>query len=179
MQDIHDIKPPVAVGIDPLIFQIILAVTGAVLFCLLTWLLVRYIRKRRIRRRQKGLLLLPLPLPPHESALRELNCLGDMMTLEPRLFYFRLTAILKTYIGKVFHLNAPEMTTQEIVSALNTLDMEREILNKAREFFLSASMIKYAGVTPRMEKIQQDDGFVRNFIETFKDACLSDKGEPF
>lgn len=167
MKDIHEIRPPVTVGVNPVVFQIILLCIGGLLMCLLIWFFVRYLKKRRQRQTVGEFLLLPPPPPPHESALRELDSLQDIMLQEPRLFYFRITAIMRTYIGKVFDLNAPEMTTTEIVSALNGLSMEREMLSSARAFFLSASMIKYAGKIPSLQKIRGDDAFVRRFIETF------------
>ncbi|MBF0573001.1 MAG: hypothetical protein HQK69_04495 [Desulfamplus sp.] len=192
MQDIHDIKPPVKVGIDPLILNIIIALI-AVLLCLIAgYFLFRYIKKRLSQKRKDTVMLLPPPLPADQAALRELELIADLMMTEPRLYYFRLTALVKIFIGKVFNINAPEMTTQEIIAALNNLavekvikdndfqnvtaknstdntlkfGIERTMIAPAREFFLSSSMVKYAGVIPKIEQIKSDENFVRAFIDS-------------
>lgn len=166
MQDIHDIKPPVSVGIDPLIFKIGFAVIAIVCLAFAGYLLFCYLKKRMGKDRKDGMLLLPPPLPADQAALRELGIIADLMLTEPRLYYFRLTALLKTFIGKIFNINAPEMTTQEIISTLNTLSIEKEMINGARELFLSSSMIKYAAMTPEMENMRSDEQFVRIFIDS-------------
>lgn len=166
MQDIHDIKPPVSVGIDPLIFKIAFAVIAIACLAFAGYLLFCYLKKRMGKDRKDGMLLLPPPLPADQAALRELGIIADLMLTEPRLYYFRLTALLKTFIGKIFNINAPEMTTQEIISTLNTLSIEKEMINGARELFLSSSMIKYAAMTPEMENMRSDEQFVRIFIDS-------------
>ncbi|MBF0259548.1 MAG: hypothetical protein HQK62_12030 [Desulfamplus sp.] len=175
MQDIHDIKPPVQVGIDPVIFKIAFAILAVILLAVAGYLLFRYIKKRMNKNTKDNMPLLPPPLPADQAALRELYAISDLMLTEPRLYYFRLTALLKTFVGKIFTINAPEMTTQEIITALNTLDIEKEIKGSAREFFLSSSMIKYAAVTPAMETMKSDERFVKIFIGSVMDKRSVDR----
>ncbi|MBF0228139.1 MAG: hypothetical protein HQK63_00870 [Desulfamplus sp.] len=192
MQDIHDIKPPVQVGIDPLILNIIIALI-AVLLCLTAgYFLFRYIRKRLSQKKNSAVMLLPPPLPADQAALKELELIADLMMTEPRLYYFRLTALVKIFIGKVFNINAPEMTTQEIIAALNNLSIEkvikdndfnsvtaknrtdntqqfgieRAMIAQAKEFFISSSMVKYAGIMPQIDQMKSDENFVRTFIDS-------------
>ncbi|MBF0235421.1 MAG: hypothetical protein HQK65_20655 [Desulfamplus sp.] len=166
MQDIHDIKPPVQVGIDPVIFKIAFAILAVILLAVAGYLLFRYIKKRMNKNTKDNMPLLPPPLPADQAALRELYAISDLMLTEPRLYYFRLTALLKTFVGKIFTINAPEMTTQEIITALNTLDIEKAMTRAAKEFFLSSSMVKYAAVTPEMENMKSDEKFVKSFIDS-------------
>lgn len=166
LQDIHDIKPPVLVGIDPLIFKAAVALIATVCFLVAGYLLFRYLKNRLDRGKNKSLSLLPPPPPADQAALAELVAIADLMVAAPRLYYFRLTSILKTFIGKIFHINAPEMTTQEIIAAINTLSIEREMVPSAREFFLSSSMVKYAAMEPEMVKMKSDEDFVRRFIDS-------------
>ena len=166
MQDIHDIKPPVPVGIDAAVLKGIIAVI-VVLLCLIAgYFLFRYIKKRLKSKKKSNIMFLPPPLPADQAALRELESIADLMMREPRLYYFRLTAVVKTFIGKVFNINAPEMTTQEIIATFNTLDIEKKIISPAKEFFLSASMVKYAAVIPDIEQMKSDESFVTNFIDS-------------
>ncbi|MBF0377003.1 MAG: hypothetical protein HQK72_05925 [Desulfamplus sp.] len=190
MQDIHDIKPPVKVGIDPFILKVIITLILVILCLIAGYFLFRYIKKRLSQKRKDTVMLLPPPLPADQAALRELELIADLMMSEPRLYYFRLTALVKIFIGKVFNINAPEMTTQEMVAALNNLaiekvikdndfnsvtakngtnnalqcGIERAMIAQAKEFFISSSMVKYAGVMPQIDQMKSDENFVRAFI---------------
>ncbi len=166
MQDIHDIKPPVEVGIDPAVLNFIIAAIALLLSLAAGYFLFRYIKKRLNKHTQKDMILLPPPLPPDEAALRELSSIADLITTDPRLYYFRITALVKTFIGKMFDINAPEMTTQEIICAINTLKIEKSLTSPLREFFLSSSMVKYAAVMPELDQMKSDEQFVRQFIDS-------------
>jgi|GEM_PF-2575808 len=175
LQDLHDIIPPVPVGIDPFIFKVAFAILAIVCCAIAGYLLFRYLKKRLNKNRESNLPLLPPPLPADQAALRELGAISDLMLIEPRLYYFRLTALLKIFICKIFRINAPEMTTQEIIAALNMIEIKREMISSAREFFISSSMIKYAAVTPEMEKARSDEEFVRSFIECVMNRISTDR----
>ncbi len=188
MQEIHDIEPPVQVGMDPLIIKILIGTAALLLIALLLFFLFQYIRKRRKKQAGNDILLLPPPLPPGEAALKELDAIMDLMQTSPRLYYFRLTALLKTFIGKCFHIHAPEMTTQEIIAVLNTIFISidkgnnngtrnnnnvfidnsfgRELFSSAKGFFNTSSMIKYAAVMPSLDQMKEDEIFTRRFIDT-------------
>lgn len=165
MQDIHDITPPVQVGIDPAVIKY--ALLG---FCLILLLIIAALAFRYFIKRRKGgksdLLLLPPPLPPDEAAFKELDLLIDLMKKSPRLFCFKLSGVFKTYLGKKFKINAPEMTTQELVLNLKDLDIEKKTAADARSFLLSLDDIKYAGAVPSIEKMKYDHGFVVDFIKS-------------
>lgn len=181
MQDIHDIKPPVEVGIDPAVLNFIIAAIALLLSLAAGYFLFRYIKKRLNKHTQKDMILLPPPLPPlppDEAALRELSSIADLITTDPRLYYFRITALVKTFIGKMFDINAPEMTTQEIICAINTLKIEKSLISPLREFFLSSSMVKYAAVMPELDQMKSDEQFVRQFIDSVMAGRLkSDENE--
>ncbi|MBF0412748.1 MAG: hypothetical protein HQK70_08555 [Desulfamplus sp.] len=202
MQDIHDIKPPVEVGIDPAVVKFIIAVV-AVLLCLIAgYFLFGYIKKRLSKKRNNNIMLLPPPPPADEAALKELANIADLMMTEPRLYYFRLTALVKTFIGKMFDINAPEMTTQEIITAINTLTIDRTtakerttkesniaiplakcgiercMIAPIREFFLSSSMVKYAAMIPQIEQMKSDEQFIKQFINSVANSSPMSKESP-
>ncbi|MBF0112138.1 MAG: hypothetical protein HQK74_05335 [Desulfamplus sp.] len=165
MEDIHDIKPPMLIGIDPAIFKIIIALIIILLLLIGLYFLFCYIKKRLNKKGKEKILLLPPPPPADKVALKELDLIADLMVKEPRLYYFRLTAVVKIFIGKMFNINAPEMTTQEIIAAINTLSIDKSMIAPTREFFLSSSMVKYAGVLPTIEQMKSDEDFVKKFID--------------
>ncbi len=165
MQDIHDIRPPVQVGMDPLLLRIALILLILFVLGCVGFLLYRYLKRRKAGN-TADVLLLPLPLPPDEAALKALEALGDLMARAPRLYYFRLTGIVKRFIGKQFHLGAPEMTTQEFVLSIRSLGIDKGLLADAREFLLFSDTIKYAGEDPSPSMMQGHEAFVRKFIVT-------------
>ena len=164
MQDIHDIEPPVPVGMDPFVIQMLVVLLGVLLVLGLGVLLFFYLKRRKQNRRIKNTLLLPPPLPPDQAAVNALDSLTDVMEKDPRLYYFAISAILKKFMGKVFDMRAPEMTTREVVASLSGLDLDRELATRTRDFFQFAAMVKYAGITPEAPRIRQDHDLVREFI---------------
>jgi len=175
MDDIHDIRPPVQVGMDPFLIRVALIVFAAVVLLLVLFLVYGYLKRRKVRK-SANLPLLPLPLPPGEAALKALDTIIDLMTSNPRLFYFRLTEILKRFIGKQFEFGAPEMTTQELVASIRSLGFDRQDLADIRDFLLFSDTIKYAGKAPLSEIMQGHGVFVRQFI-TSAAASATDNDE--
>ncbi len=165
MRDIHDIAPPVQVGIDPAMIKYALLGIGLIFILAIIVFVIRYFLKKK-NRGKNNILLLPPPLPPDVAAFKELDLLRDFMERYPRLFCFRISGLLKTYLGKRFKINAPEMTTQELIMNLRNLDIDKKAAADARDFFLSLDDIKYAGATPSMDKMEHDHKFVRNLIES-------------
>ena len=86
----------------------------AMVLAVIAWLLLR----RRARRRPP-----PLVLLPHERALRELEHLhAENLFLrgESKLYFVRLSQILRGYIEERFGLRAPERTTEEFLQELKS-----------------------------------------------------------
>ncbi len=173
MKDIHDIAFPVQVGIDPAIIKYLLSGVCLMLLLAVIFFVIRYFIKKKSQD-AKNVLLLPSPLPPDVAALKELDLLRDLMGQYPRLFCFRISGVFKTFIGKQFKINAPEMTTEELVAHLKNFDLDMENAAGAREFLLSLDHIKYAGAVPTMEKMEHDSNFVKNFIQS---VCRKNLGE--
>lgn len=69
-------------------------------------------------------------------------------------------------MGKVFDMGTPEMTTQEVVSSLSGLNLDRNLTARTRDFFHFAAMVKYAGITPDFPRIYKDHDLVREFIHS-------------
>lgn len=176
MQDIHDIRPPVQVGMDPLFLRIALVLLILFVLGCVGFFVYRYLKRRKAGK-TADVPLLPLPLPPDEAALKALESLGDLMAGAPRLYYFRLTEIVKRFIGKQFHLGAPEMTTQEFVLSIRALGIDKGLLADAREFLLFSDTIKYAGEDPSPSMMQGHGAFVRKFIVAVASTNRENKQE--
>ncbi|MFH1154583.1 MAG: hypothetical protein V1793_12275 [Pseudomonadota bacterium] len=169
IKDIHDIRVPVRVGMDPMLIRILVLVLILLLVAGLGYWLYRYLKKRR-RKGDKPMLMLPMPRPPAEIAMMELDALRDLMGVDARRYYFRLTGILKAYLGRKYRFNAPEMTTQELCSHLKLLPLDRSMASTLKGFLAATDTVKYAGMSPGTQTMNDDDGFVRSFILTDSQA---------
>ena len=162
MQDIHGIRPPVLVGFDPMLLKIIFMVSGGIiLFALVFFLIKKYLKKRK---QPKGLKYLPQPMAPYEAALKELDLIFQRQMIDPRLFYFDLTAVLRKYIGRSFDINAIEMTSQEFIKGVNRLDLENSVKKDITRFQKLCDPFKYAGIIPEKDRARQDLLFAKNVI---------------
>lgn len=155
MEDIHDILPPVQVGLDPFIIKIALAVAAVLILAGILYGLFRFFLKKK-NTLPGNVLCLPSPLPPLEAALKAISDLETHPGPDLREFYFKLTAIIKKYMGRVFLFHAPEMTTQEFIKAIHRLDLERSIQGQIAEVMEGSDRIKYAGDIP-IEKMMHVD----------------------
>ena len=164
MQDIHDIEPPVPVGMDPFLIQMLMILAGILAIVGLGLLLFFYLKRRRQHRLSQNTLMLPPPLPPDQTAMHALDALEDAMKKDPRQYYFDISAILKIFMGKVFDMGVPEMTTREVLATLSGLALDKDLTARTRNFFEFAAMVKYAGITPDVPSIRKDTDLVRDFI---------------
>jgi len=163
MQDIHDIRPPVQVGFDPLLLKIMLMVLGGILaLTLLFFLIKKYLKKRQ---HPKDLRYLPAPLAPYDAALKALDLLFQSRIRDSRVFYFDLTAVLKKYVGSSFNMNALEMTSQEFIRSMNRSDIDKDIKKNMARFFKLSDAFKYAGIIPEENRAKEDLLFIKKMIQ--------------
>jgi hypothetical protein len=170
MKDIHGIRPPVPVGIDPMLFKIMAAVLGgAVLIFLVCYLIRKYLKKTRP---PKDLTALVQPPAPYEAAMKDLDRLALGKMADPRLFYFDLTAILRQYMGRSFHFNAPEMTSQEFIRSINSMDLDPDLRRDMARFQTLSDPIKYAGIIPEKDRANEDLMIIRKIITETEDILV-------
>ena len=134
---------------------------GAVL--LLMW----YLRKRG--KRISDLFKPAPPLPPHIVALDALENLRAehlWQNGEYKLYYSVLSDILRTYLAGRFEVGAMEMTTDEILAALRTLDVEQKHKMELIAMLRDADLVKFAKATPEAEDNEHNFDIVLNFVES-------------
>jgi len=156
LPDIKEIAPPVALPrLAPWIYGAVLVALAAAGF----W----FWRRRRKQREKPA-----TPAPPHERALRELRKLmeEDLISKgEAKLFYLRVSAILRHYIEERFGLRAPERTTEEFLRdlrgdrALNP--RQKELL---KQFLEHCDLVKFANYQPRREEVNNTVNTCAQFI---------------
>ena len=173
MKDIHDIRPPVQVGFDPVFLKTALITAGGIiLFILVFFLIKKYLKKKR---QPRDLKYLPAPLPPHEAAVKELKFLFQQQIPDPRLFYFDLTAVLRRYIGRSFGINAIEMTSQEFTKGIALLDLDKTVKKEMTRFLKLSDSFKYAGLVPEKDRVKEDLLFVREVIGRIEKDLTAEK----
>lgn len=154
MQDIHGIRPPVPVGFDPAIFKIAaMVIGGCAVLALLFYVIKKWIKNRKQINDHK---LLPAPLAPYDQALKDLELISQQGMKDQRLFYFNLTAVLRQYIGRSFHFNAVEMTSQEFVRSIKPLLFDKMIKKDILNFISVSDPVKYAGILPETNRTEKD-----------------------
>ncbi len=181
MQDIHAIRPPVQVGIDPIILYILVGIFIAIFIIGLIFFLVRKWLKNKKNRTQEN--VLPALLPPYKAAINSLKRLSRSANIDPRLFYFDLTRVLRKYIGDSFHTNAIEMTSQEFIKSLGKIDLENKIRQEIIQFQKYCDPFKYAGILPnhnsgeesKDQSIQLDLHLVETMIAQIEDRLTENR----
>ncbi len=162
-QDIRGIKPPLFLAwrwIVPL--GLLLAALGT---AWIAW---------RRRRRPIESTPAPPPVPPHVAALRELEQLEREALLaqgHAEAYYVRLSAIVRRYVEGRFGLRAPEMTTEEFLSAstrsMALLSSHRQLLN---DFLRQSDLVKFARYQPSAHEADQALAAARRLVEETKPA---------
>ena len=159
MTDIHDIKAPVRPGLVANTKYYILA--GLFLIGVLA-LILWYIKTRK-NSSQAIETLIP-ELPPEIIALKHLNQLAAKANSDPKIFYFRLSAIMREYLDVRYHIKSMEMTSEEFIPKINELNLENHLQESIKKLILSSDPIKFAKVDTTRAKIIADLEFVKHLI---------------
>lgn len=143
---IKDIKPPLEV---PYTFEEFLPyIIGLILLALIIYLIIYFLK----RRKPKQLIQDYDPkIPPHIIALDELRKLNDEKLWqkgEIKLYYTKLTDIIRTYIERRFNIMALEMTSDEILRELEKLNLDNGIIESSRKMYQIADLVKFAKFIP-------------------------------
>lgn len=121
-----------------------LALVGIIV--LLIYIIRRY-------RKKKPLIQLPKKpvLKPHEKALQELEKLRiRKLWQEGRVkeYHTLLTDIIRIYLFDQFRVDAIEMVTYEIMSAVENVNISNEAKSKLKELLELADLVKFAKAEP-------------------------------
>jgi len=103
-------------------------------------------------------------LPPDEMAFQQLKALENTENQVGRLFYFRLSAILREYIKGRYGINATELTTEELLPKIDEQDLNRKLKIELRTLLHSADPIKFAGGFAGQDRMKHDLEFVKEFV---------------
>ncbi len=156
MTDIFDIKPPEVFGLDPDILKWSIC---AALALLSVFALLFFLIRRRKKKRGPEIVILP-----ETKAIELLNSLENEADMDGKIFYFRLSGILREYIKGRFNVTAPEMTAEELIDAIIKLELNKELKESIKNFASAADPIKFAGKPPVVEQMRKDLLMAKNFV---------------
>ena len=117
------------------------------------YFLYRFLRKKK-NAFQPG----PPPLTPEEEATLRLEELFESDLLKRgliKLYYLRLSEILRIYFEKRYQILAVELTTIEILRALRPLHLESDLYQKIQYVLESADLAKFAKWVPAASEVLQ------------------------
>ncbi len=154
IQDIYSVRYP------PRRFPLWLAIVGGGV--LLAAAALWFLRSRRTPAR------LDRADPPHVIAYRELDALQEEdlpASGHVKLFYQKITGILRRYIENRFGLRAPELTTEEFLHEVqSTRVFEEEMKQMLQRFLEHCDLVKFAELRPDKEDIASTYSSCRRFV---------------
>ena len=167
-QTIYDILPPLETPFRPgeISGYILWGLLGAAILGALIWLFIKY------RRRLPGLGPKPKD-PPHVIAIKALEALHNQKVWQNnkhKLYYTRLTDILREYLVGRFGVRAMEMTSDEIMEALRGLDLPAKSMNDMKALLRTADLVKFAKHLPAAEENENSYLNAYYFVEETKEA---------
>ena len=125
--------------------------------------------------RRKGRKGIVHPPSPHEIALDALEGLRESQDLENenfRIFYFRLSEILRAYMKNRFRFPAQESTTEEMIPRIESLGLTRGQKDAIRFLIRGEDMVKFAQHRPSKEKALEDWEETRRLVlETMEEPA--------
>ncbi|MCX8156074.1 MAG: hypothetical protein N3J91_06480 [Verrucomicrobiae bacterium] len=148
VEELRPLKPPVDI---PSGWAWLGWVAACLLLAALAWGLWRWWQKRRLAPPAAA----APPLPPHVEARRRLEAAWQLLG-DPERFTVAVSAALRWYLERRFHLPAPERTTEEFLQ-----DLQRTLLLQPRhkellaDFLTECDLIKFARFEPTEEALRR------------------------
>ncbi len=115
-------------------------------------------------------------LTPRERANQELDRLWQDKSgrSDVKVFYVRLTAIIRDYIEDTTGVHAPEQTTEEFLREIGAGDrFSPDERRRLKEFLESADLVKFARARPQSSDIENSYERARRFVAAIEDEAAA------
>lgn len=140
----------------------LLVLAMMVIAAVLTLVGLRIYKARAARQQPKQV------IAPDVLAYRRLEALlrsGRLHTDEPRQIIGELSEILREYLGGRFRFHALDMTSTELLEALQRVDLRTMTVDEFRDFTNTTDLFKFAGVAAEADDLDRLLGFVRSVVD--------------
>ncbi len=158
---INDIVDPVALPYSVMTFVWILLAVIVLILIVVAFIIIH--RRNATIKEQQAIII-----PPHEIALKALDDLRaeDLPgNGQIKLFYQRVSSILRIYIEDRFGLRAPEQTTEEfLVTLQETSALPRQYQSLLETFLKHCDLVKFAELHPNEDEIKKTFESCRAFV---------------
>lgn len=166
--DIKDIKPPIQV---PFTLEDLLPYLIAAISIALIYLFIVYMFGKTKVKIQETIPKYDPRIPADLEAIEQLNRLEKENLWQNgyyKIYHSRLTDILRVYIHRRYHLNALEMTSNELINELNNLESNIVAFNSINEILTVADLAKFAKFEPSIVQNQDSMKNAYGFINLTK-----------
>lgn len=140
---------------------------GGILAVAIIALVFIYLRKRK---KNQPLFVKAKPAEPaHVIALRKLDEIKKQKLWETgkvKEFHSELTDTIRFYLDERFQLSTQESTTDEILAAIKSVDIDSEWKEKLKEILELADLAKFAKLTPLQDENERSLKYAYKIIET-------------
>jgi hypothetical protein len=162
MTDIHDIKPLTSVFFPGSFPKSLWCLMAGLLLAGLLVVVYRIWRKKQCPRDISPAEILR---PPEVVAREALAALAAAPEIAEKAYYFRLSAILRAYLSGRFGVDGLEMTTEELLPAVELLGIDRTLKSGIRDLLLFSDPVKFADFSASMSRRNSDLEFVSGFVK--------------
>ena len=171
-QKLFDIKPlsQVKKNYNRLISRVLWGLVLALIVIGVSYTYLFQKRKKELRERE---------LPPFDRAIEELKALESEKPFEQdefKLYYSRLTDVVRRYLEEEAKIDALESTSEELLIKLEmrkgegTLDLDFTTLKSLREVLKNADLVKFAKSMPEYRVANEDRRAVEHVVMETKQA---------
>tara|TARA_B110000483_G_scaffold95448_1_gene117282 strand:- start:173 stop:1798 length:1626 start_codon:yes stop_codon:yes gene_type:complete len=171
-QKLFDIKPlsEVKKNYNRLISRVLWGLVLALIVIGVSYTYLFQKRKKELRERE---------LPPFDRAIEELKALESEKPFEQdefKLYYSRLTDVVRRYLEEEAKIDALESTSEELLIKLEmrkgegTLDLDFTTLKSLREVLKNADLVKFAKSMPEYRIANEDRRAVEHVVMETKQA---------
>jgi len=147
----EELEPPVGLQF-PWWILALMGLVGVLFFGIAVWFLVRWLQARKAKKTQK----VEIVLSEDEVALAGLTDLERRELLKKGEFkahYFKVSEILKSYVGARYQFDAPESTTQEMIAFLEEKKIAADsIIDRLEVVFDKLDRVKFTDHSPVVEE---------------------------
>ncbi len=142
-----------------------------ILIAIVIYLIIRY-KKRMAKQKAKVVVKQKPKVKADVKALKALQQLKNKKLWEQgkvKAYYSELTDILRTYMEDRWEVYAMEMTTSEILEALNVLELESSVVPQLKNTLELSDLVKFAKCDPLPDEHNTAFKTIQHFVEKTKE----------
>lgn len=87
-------------------------------------------------------------------------------------YYTQLTDVLRNYVDRRYEIDAPEMTSSEILTALTSVKCEKNSVNRLKQIFVISDLVKFAKFKPFADENDLSLSNAYTFVNETKEVEL-------